>query len=222
MRGSRERAGSAAAGVALAPEAEQGWWTAYTDLGVSHLIELETGASRISSYESSVIPWMFQTGEYARAVIKGILPRISGRILDERVEARLKRQDILTGEAPPAFVSLVDESALRRPVGGSQVMRDQLKRMAEIAASVPSITLQVVPLSQGAHPGLDGAFTLLEFQSLQPAVVYVENIAGAQYLEDASEVDKYQEALQDLRRKALDDKSSVRLVDEIAQTFDSW
>ncbi len=221
MRGSRERAGSAAAGVALAPEAEQGWWTTYTDLGISHLIELETGASRISSYESSVIPWMFQTGEYARAVIRGILPRISDRILDERVKARLRRQEILTREAPPAFVSLVDESALRRPVGGSQVMRDQLKRMAEIA-SIPSITLQVVPLSLGAHPGLDGAFTLLEFEPPQPAVVYVENIAGTQYLKDASEVGKYQEALQDLRREALDAESSVRLVDEIGQTFDSW
>jgi transcriptional regulator with XRE-family HTH domain len=208
--------------MTLAREAkQQGWWNKYEDLLIDSLIGLEIEAGQISSYESCVIPWMFQTKEYASAVIKGILPRIADHILDERVAARLKRQEILTRDSPPRFWSLVDESALRRRVGGSQTMYEQLKRMVELATTIPGITLQIVPLALGAHPGLDNTFTLLEFQSSQPAVVYVENMAGVLYLERASDVDRYKEALEHLRAGALDIESSARLVEQIGDSFDS-
>ena len=197
----------------LATEAEhKGWWEDYQDLGISRLIALEVEASHISSYEQAVIPWMFQTEEYSRAVIKGILPGITERVLTERVEARLRRQELLTREAFPTFWSLVDEAALRRPVGGSQVMRGQLRKIVEVAATIPSITIQVVPLSVGAHPGLDNAFTLLEFEPPRPATVYMESLADAIYLDRPSDVDKYRDALKHLHAGALDPESSVQLV----------
>jgi hypothetical protein len=193
----------------------KGWWEEYSDLGIGRLIALEVAASQISSYEQSVIPWMFQTEEYARAVIKGILPGISGHVLEERVRARLRRQELLTRDNHPAFSSLVDESALRRPVGGSRVMRDQLRKMVDVTQTVPSITLQVVPLSLGAHPGLDNAFTLLEFESPKPAVVYLETLADALYLDRSLEADKYRDAWKHLQSGALGPESSVRLVADI-------
>ena len=205
--------------MTLAREAkQQGWWHRYEDLSIGPLIGLEIEATRVTSYESCVIPWMFQTKEYARAVIKGILPRISEHILDERVSARLKRQEILTRESPPTFWSLVDESALRRRVGSNQMMYEQLHKMAELASAVPDITLQVVPFSLGAHPGLDNTFTVLDFRSL-PSVVYVENLAGTLYLERSSDVNRYEEALQYLRAGALDAESSLRLIEEIGESY---
>lgn len=205
--------------MTLAREAkEQGWWNRYEDILIDRLIGLEIEATQISSYESCVIPWMFQTREYARAVVGGILPRIGDHILDERVTARLTRQEIVTRESPPHFWSLVDESALRRRVGSNQIMHEQLTGMVELA-TLPNITLQVVPFSLGAHPGLDNTFTLLEFQSAQPPVVYIENMAGTLYLERASDVHRYKEALMHMRAGALDPDSSIALIERIRETF---
>jgi len=207
--------------MTLAREAkQQGWWNKYDDIAVDRLIGLEIEAAQISSYESYVIPWMFQTREYARAVIRGFLPRIADHVLDERVAARLTRQKIITRESPPRFWSMVDESALRRRVGSPHIMRDQLKRMIELAA-IPNMMLQVVPFSLGAHPGLYNTFTLLEFKPGQPPVVYVENMAGGLYVERASDVDRYEEALMHLRTGALDPESSVSLIEQVGETFEA-
>jgi transcriptional regulator with XRE-family HTH domain len=205
--------------MGLAREAkQQGWWNKYEDIAIDRLIGLEIEAAQISSYESCVIPWMFQTREYARAVIRGSLPRIADHILDERVAARIRRQEIITRESPPHFWSLADESSLRRRVGSSQVMRDQLEAMVGLAAA-PNMTLQVVPFALGAHPGLDNTFEFLEFQSGQPPVVYLENMAGGLYLESASDVDRYKEALMHLRAGALDPESSISLIEQVRETF---
>jgi transcriptional regulator with XRE-family HTH domain len=207
--------------MTLAREAkQQGWWNRYEDLAIESLIGLEIEAAQISSYESCVIPWMFQTREYARAVIRGILPRIADHVLDERVTARITRQELITRESPPHFWSLVDESALRRRVGSNDIMRDQLKRMVELA-TVSNITLQVVPFSLGAHPGLDNTFELLEFQSAQSPVVYIDNMAGALYVERAADVYRFKEALMHLRAGALDPESSISLVERVRETFEA-
>ena len=205
--------------MGLAREAkQQGWWNKYEDIAIDRLIGLEIEAAQVSSYESCVIPWMFQTKEYARAVIRGSLPRIDDHVLDERVAARITRQEIITRESPPHFWSLADESSLRRRVGSNQIMRDQLKGMVDLAA-IPNMTLQVVPFGLGAHPGLDNTFEFLEFQSGQPPVVYLENMAGGLYLESASDVDRYKEALMHLRAGALDPESSVSLIEQVRETF---
>jgi len=206
--------------MTLAREAkQQGWWNKHEDIAIDRLIGLEIEATKISSYESCVIPWMFQTREYARAVIRGSLPRIADHILDERAAARLTRQEIITRESPPHFWSLVDESSLRRRVGSNQIMRDQLKGIIDLAA-FPNLTLQVVPFSLGAHPGLDNTFELLEFPPGQPPVVYVESMAGGLYLESTSDVDRYKEALMHLHAGALDPENSVSLIEQVRETFE--
>jgi len=172
---------------------QQGWWNKFDDLAIESLIGLEIEAKRISSYESCVVPWVFQTEQYARAVIKGFLPRIDDRILEERVTARMTRQELLRSADPPYLWSLIDESALRRIVGGGSVMREQLSKILEVAA-IPHVTMQVVPFDAGAHPGMDNTFTLLEFNTpAQPPVAFVENLAGTFYLERESEIMRYRE-----------------------------
>ena len=207
---------------ALARGTYQGWWSEYKDLWISPLIGLQEQASRISVYQSCFVPWMFQTEDYARAVIKGTVPDISDSVLDDRVDARIKRQKLLTRESAPAFLALVDESALHRPVGGSHVMRHQLKKIVEIVSTVENITVQVVPLRVGAYPGLDSTFTLLEFESERSAMVYVENAIGAFYLEQAAIVRRYEDVLEYVLHpgRALDPKSSLDLIHQIGNSPD--
>src|SRR5215471_6715859 len=205
----------------LAREAsQQGWWNEFDDLAIDPLIGLEIEAIRISSYESSVIPWIFQTKEYARAVIKGDLPLIESKILDERVDASITRQQILTRESAPQFLSLVDDSAINRVVGGVKVMSAQLLRMVELAR-IPNVTLQIVPFELGAHPGLNTTFTILEFMDPQPPVVYVESKAGGLYLERRSDFERFEEVMMRLRAGALDPDRSVRKIREAARNFGS-
>jgi transcriptional regulator with XRE-family HTH domain len=205
----------------LAREAsEPGWWHRYDDIAIQSLIGLEIEAKRITSYESCVISWAFQTEHYARAVIKGILPRIDDRILEERVAARMTRQELLRSADPPYLWSLIDESALRRIVGSATVLREQLSKILEVAAT-PNVTMQIVPFDAGAHPGLDNTFTLLEFDSSsQPPIAYVENLAGTFYLERESEILRYREVLEYLRASALSPANSVKCVQEARKALE--
>ena len=202
--------------MTIAREAkEQGWWNKFDDLGIDSLIGLETEARRISAHDSSFVPSAFQTEQYARAIIKGVLPRIDDRILDERVTARMTRQEILRSPEPPYLWSLIDESALRRAVGGGGLMREQLSKILEMAAT-SNVTMQVVPFEAGAHPGLDNTFMLLEFDSsVQSPVVFVENLAGNFYLERDAEIQRYREVLEHLRACALSPAKSIKYVEEI-------
>jgi transcriptional regulator with XRE-family HTH domain len=207
--------------MTIAREAKQlGWWAKFDDLAIESLIGLEIEANRISLHEAAIVPWAFQTEQYARAVIKGILPRIGDRILQERVTARMTRQELLRSPDPPYLWSLIDESALRRSVGGGHVMREQLSKILEVAAT-PNVTMQVVPFEAGAQPGLDNTFMMLEFDSsVQSPVVFVENLAGNLYLEREEEIRRYQEVLEHLRACALSPANSAKFVEEIRSTFE--
>ena len=207
--------------MTIAREAkQQGWWNKFDDLGIDSLIGLETEAKRISAHDSSFVPWAFQTEQYARAIIKGIFPRIEDRILDERVTARMTRQEILRSPEPPYLWSLIDESALRRAVGGGRLMREQLSKILEMAAT-SNVTMQVVPFEAGAHPGLDNTFMLLEFDSsVQSPVVFVENLAGNFYLERDAEIQRYREVLEHLRACALSPANSIKYVEEIRKAHE--
>jgi transcriptional regulator with XRE-family HTH domain len=206
--------------MTIAREAkQQGWWHKFDDLAIDSLIGLEIEAKRISSHESSNVPWAFQTEQYARSIIKGILPRIDDHILGERVTARMTRQELFRSPAPPYLWSLIDESALRRAVGGDRVMREQLSKILDVAAT-PNVTMQIIPFEAGAHPGLDDTFTLLEFDSpVQPPVVFVENLAGNFYLERDAEIQRYREVLEYLRACALSPANSVKCVQDVRKSI---
>jgi transcriptional regulator with XRE-family HTH domain len=199
---------------------QQGWWNRFDDLEIEFLIGLEIEAKRISSYESANLPWAFQTEEYARAIIKGILPRIDDRILDERVTARMKRQELLRSPNSPHLWSLIDESAFYRVIGGSRVMKEQMSKILDVA-DAPNVTMQVVPFEAGAHPGLDNTFTLLEFdKSILGPVVFIENLAGNLYLEREAEMERYREVLEHLRACAFSPAHSARWVNELKKKFE--
>jgi hypothetical protein len=199
---------------------QQGWWNKFDDLGIEPLIGLEIEAKRIHSYESSIVPWAFQTEMYARSVLRGMAPRMDDRVLEERVTVRMTRQELLRSTDPPYLWSLIDESALRRIVGGVSVMREQLSKILEVA-DTPNVTMQIVPFDAGAHPGLDNTFTLLEFDSsIQPPVAYVENMAGTVYLEREPEIMRYREALEHLRACALSPANSVKCVKEVRKALE--
>jgi transcriptional regulator with XRE-family HTH domain len=205
----------------IARESKQpGWWNRFDDLEIEFLIGLEIEAKRINSYESANLPWAFQTEEYARTIIKGILPRIDDRILDERVAARMKRQELLRSPNSPHLWSLIDESAFHRAIGGNRVMKEQMSKILEVA-DAPNVTMQVVPFEAGAHPGLDNTFTLLEFdKSVLGPVVFVEILAGNLYLESEAQIERYREVLEHLRACALSPTNSTRLINEIKKKFE--
>jgi transcriptional regulator with XRE-family HTH domain len=206
--------------MTLAREARQpGWWTDYEDLDLTPFIGLEADASAITEHTTCLIPGLMQTEEYARATLQGLLPRIRREVLEERVDARLRRQRLVMQENPPDYWVLLDESVLRRHIGSRGVMRAQLERAIEIA-DLPHVTLQVIPFSVGAYMGLDNSFVLLEIaDSAVSDVVCIEGVMGLTYLERPAELEKYREVLDHLRASALDPRASLALITEAAKMY---
>ncbi|GAA3471170.1 helix-turn-helix domain-containing protein [Nonomuraea roseola] len=206
--------------MALARESKQDeWWQKSEDVDFRPLIGLESEAIAISEYETTTIPGLLQTPEYARAVILGYLPLIDPGVLEERVEVRMKRQQILSKVQPPRYWVLLDESALHRHVGGVEVMREQLRHLRR-QADLPTITVQVVPYTAGAHMGFDAAFRLLEFDA-DAAIrdtVHMETLAGSFFIEKATQLNRFREVLNYLRAVALTPHdSALRIEAGIAQ-----
>lgn len=206
--------------MTLAREAKrQVWWQETEDVDFRPFLGLEIEATSISEYETTTVPGLLQTGEYARAVIKGYLPRMDNDVLEERVTYRLRRQERLYGPHPPKYWVLLDESVLHRHVGGPDVMREQVRHL-ESASELPHVTIQVIPFTVGAHPGFDSAFILLEFSD--PTIgdtVYLDTLMGSFYLEKAKELERFRETLNHLRAVALSPQESAI---HIARAYDRF
>jgi hypothetical protein len=158
---------------------------------------------------------LFQTEDYARAVT--LLGHTSAPAdeIDRRVSLRLKRQDLLNGPTPPQVWSVIDEGALRRPVGGAAVMRAQLERLVEVAR-LRHVTIQVVPFSRGGHAAAGGSFTVLRFGEPEvPDVVYIEQLTSALYLDKRDDVDHYMEVMNHLSTEAFTPAQSTRFVTDM-------
>jgi transcriptional regulator with XRE-family HTH domain len=200
---------------------ERSWWKTYSDLGdVPLLVDYQEGASAITEYETSLVPGLLQTEEYARAAIRGYLPNIREEVLNERVEARLIRQKLLENEDPPRYRVLIDEAVLHRQTGGSQVLKRQLLRLGEVSRLRSHVSIQVIPFAAGAHPGMSSAFSLVEFpkESLTP-IVAAESLAGSLFMDRAEDVKRYREASDDLRDKALNPAHSMTFITQIAEAL---
>ncbi|WP_433511702.1 helix-turn-helix domain-containing protein [Nonomuraea sp. CA-143628] len=202
--------------MAFAKEAQQlSWWQDSEDVGFRPLIGLEAEAVEISEYETTTIPGLLQTEDYARAVIQGFLPRIASDVLDERVAVRMKRQEILHKSSPPRYWVLLDQSALHRHVGSQQIMAEQLTQLAELS-HLPDVTIQVVPYTVGAHMGFDSAFMLLAFDPNAGVAdtVYLDTLAGQIFLEKPNQLIRFREVLNHLRAAALrPDDSRKRILE---------
>jgi transcriptional regulator with XRE-family HTH domain len=189
-----------AAFLLLAREANSpGWWQRYGDVlprWFRTYVDLESAATLIRTYEGQFIPGLLQTDDYMRAVVQGAHLDESAEEVGRRVRLRMARQTLLTREQPPRLWAVVDEAALRRPVGGREVMRGQLERLTE-AAKLPNVTLQVLPFDAGAHPAMLGAFSILRFADRAlPDVVYLEHLTNAVYLDKRDEVERYLDVME--------------------------
>lgn len=171
-----------------------GWWHQYNDVLPSWFemhVGLEEAASVIRTYEVQFVPGLLQTADYARAVVALGNPRASAREIERRVDLRIARQRLLNRTDPPKLWAVVDEAALRRPLGGRQVMRAQVERLIE-AAEHPDITLQVAPFKIGGLAAAGGPVTILRFSEPDlPDIVYLEQLTSALYLDKREEVDNY-------------------------------
>ena len=177
-----------------------GWWQGYADI-LPHWVEpyfgLEAAASFIRNYELQFVPGLLQTEGYALSLIRlGNAP--TEEDVQRRAQARMSRQDILGRETPPRLWAVVDEGALRRPIGGEKVMREQLKHLIDMCDH-PAVTLQVLPFQVVSHPALGGPFTILRFSEPDLRdVVYIEQLTSALYLDKPAEVDSYLEVMEQL------------------------
>jgi transcriptional regulator with XRE-family HTH domain len=198
--------------VQIAREARQpGWWQKFVDVpdGVPAYVGLETAATSIDIYMSVIVPALLQTADYARAVIGAVRPDLPGAEINRRVELRLRRQALLDQDRPPALRVLLDDTVLRRPVGGEKVMAAQRRRLLEDAAR-PAVTLQVLPTEDGVHAGMDGPFTIFGFPApAERDVVALDSAADALYLEGPEDVARYRRVFGLLLPAALTPEASA-------------
>jgi hypothetical protein len=191
---------------------EQGWWAQYEDLGLYPYIGLEQEASAITTYSMYWVPGLLQTAGYARAIIKAIAPGIQPKVHQERIEARLRRQQLLNGNHPLRYRVLLDEAAIRRPVGSHPLMATQLKRILELVQA-GKVTVQVIPFEAGAYLAVDTMFALLEFtEQALPPVVFIEGLIDHRYYDRDAEIARYREIIEYLRDAALSPRDSVQFI----------
>jgi transcriptional regulator with XRE-family HTH domain len=203
--------------IALSRQATQlGWLQQYeNELPEQYTtyISFEADARSVRNYESLFVPGLLQTEEYARAVIKGVLPLASDDEVERRVEARMQRQESLRKKNPLRLWAILDEAVLHRHVGGTTVMVKQLQALAA-AANQPHITLQVIPFSGGAHAGMPGSFVVMDFPDpADPALVYIDSMAGDLFLEREPDLRRFTMLFDHLQAAALDPASSVRMIE---------
>jgi hypothetical protein len=185
--------------LGLAREANTpGWWQQYSDLlpqWFRAYVDLESAAALIRTYQGQFVPGLLQTEDYIRAVIGGAHLDESPDEAERRVALRVARQELVTRPDAPRLWAVVDEAALRRPVGGPEAMRAQLERLID-ATKLANVVLQVLPFDAGAHPAMVGAFSILRFADQEmPDVVYVEHLTNALYLDRRDDVNQYLHAM---------------------------
>ena len=214
--------------MALAKETKaRGWWQAYGDVVPEWLdlyIGLEAAANRISWYESDLVPGLFQTDGYARALIRLDLPDEGEDEVSRRVQLRLTRQAILRRPIdPPLLRVAIRESVLRSPVGGNEVMAAQLSRLAEVS-ELPNVELRVVPFAAGLHSGMiSGRFEVLRFpvngggEESEPPTVFSDLFTGALYLDRPHEVARYDQAFGQIWDNAMNEDASRALLHQAAE-----
>jgi transcriptional regulator with XRE-family HTH domain len=174
----------------------------------------EAGATSLRWYEHSIVPGLLQTEDYARAVLS-TRPNTTEDEIEERVVARMQRQEVLSREDPPLLWVLIDEGALHREVGSAEIMHAQLLNLAAMSLR-PNISIQVVPFSAGSHSGLLGAFVIAENDDESP-VAYLETAAEGETAEDPVRVAKVALTFDNLRSKALPDVASRDMIARLTE-----
>ncbi|MEO6083489.1 MAG: helix-turn-helix transcriptional regulator [Umezawaea sp.] len=205
----------------------RGWWHAYGDVipdGFDLYIGLEEAASELHWYESELVPGLLQTADYARALFKADNADVDDVEIDRRVTLRMARRSLITrATAAPRVLVALNEGILRRPVGGLDVMVEQLDQLAEFA-DLPNVSIRVVAFDAGLHLGImSGPFVTLRFpttgdgKETEPPTVYANGYTGDLYLDKANEIKRYDTAFEDIWSAALDDAGSKNLIKRAAK-----
>ncbi|MDI9884916.1 helix-turn-helix transcriptional regulator [Streptomyces sp. HNM0645] len=193
----------------------KGWWHAYRGVippQYRDFISLESQASAARTLETSVVPGLLQTPDYARAVTRSALESVPTATVDSLVEVRIARQRVLRAERPLTFSAVLDEAVLRRQVGGREVMRGQLRRVLEMA-QLPHVRLQVLPFSTGGYVGLTGSFVIFSFPNTSDLdVVVLDHLTSSLYLERKEDLETYGAAFRTMQAHALSPTDSLDLV----------
>jgi hypothetical protein len=199
---------------------QRGWWDAYSDT-LSHdsttFFALENDAEAERFYGQMLLPGILQTSSYAEALIRAGLLAAPPGVIARRVEARMMRQRLLTKEGPLQLSVVLDEAALRRQVGGRDVMVEQISHLIE-AAEHPSVTVQIIPFARGAHIAMTGTFALLRFAGPAPSyIAYLENFTDELFIESEAEAFHYSMAFDRLSELSLRPEESIALAAQIAR-----
>jgi transcriptional regulator with XRE-family HTH domain len=187
----------------LARQAQlRGWWHGHGDVAGT-FVRLEAAAASIRSYEALVVPGLLQTEQYAREVLRKVRPDLAADAIEERVSFRMLRQSQLRDD-PPELWAILDEAVVCRPIGGQEVMREQLNRLV-LAAEQPTVRLQILPFSAGGHSGLGGPFAIIDFaQPDDSQLVYLEQSESILYIEDITHIELYTRRFKHLLDSAMD------------------
>jgi len=195
------------------------WWAEYRDSlsrAFIYYIGLEPNAAELRFFNGTLIPGLLQTEDYAAAALTGSAPRvISAEAAAQRLSVRMIRQvEFFEQDEPPLLTVVLDEAALRRRVGGDDVMRDQLGRLAEIAGQ-PRVTVRVIPFTRGAHSGTFGPYVIMDFPDpeAEPPVLFLEGALDDELVREKPHVvEKYREAFQRLTDAALDPVETIEII----------
>ncbi|MEV5272428.1 helix-turn-helix domain-containing protein [Streptomyces werraensis] len=197
----------------------QGWWRSLADPipeSMNLMLTLEDEVVREDHYACMYVPGLLQTRAYAEAVHRASEVRCEEREVQHMVDIRMKRQELLERQDPPHLWAVIDEAALRRRVGGREVMRGQLEHLLTMAER-SRITVQVLPFDRGAHAAAVGSFAVLRGQAPELDVVYVDLLGGGLFMEKHEELERYKLAFEYLSAQALDFESSTDLIDRISK-----
>lgn len=197
----------------------RGWWHSYADALPAYFedyIGLEDGAKSLSTYQNQLVHGLMQTADYAAAVMRAAQPAATTDEVERQLAARTTRQALLTAPNPLQVWAVLDEAVLRRQVGGTAVMHDQLTRILELAA-LPNVIVQVLPFDTGAHASMGTSFELLQFpEAGDTAIVYIEDQTSSQYLETAADIERYTLVFDHLRATALAPQRSAEFIGQVA------
>ncbi|MFF0490280.1 helix-turn-helix domain-containing protein [Nocardia sp. NPDC004068] len=198
---------------------QPGWWHRYSDLlppWFETYLGLEHAAKAIRSFEGQLVPGLLQTDDYARAVVAlGHENSETAR----RVELRRKRQEILERQGGPTLWAVIDEAVLHRPIGGADVLREQVLHLQDMA-NRPNITIQVLPYAAGGHAAAGSSFTMLRFAEPElPDIVYIEQLTSALYLDRQQDLELYRQVMDRLSVQAESPDRSRKILEEVAATL---
>jgi transcriptional regulator with XRE-family HTH domain len=198
---------------------ERGWWDSYVGeapLEYTTYLGLETEASSLSCFNALVVPGLLQTEDYTRAMVKSLL-LMPPREVERVVQVRRIRQDRIFQAANPLILHVIlDESVLRRHIGGPDVLREQLNHLVSAGADLPNVELQVLPYSAGAHPAVTGTFTILSFpRSGDPEIVSLELLDSYLFIEGEKAVYRYTLVFNELIGRALPPAESVAFIKQV-------